>query len=76
MTDRLDTIKRLAQTDPYWKGYLDGMRVRHLTDAAADTMRRVDAVMDGAIATVAARSDFRKIEEVRESLAERTRTPR
>lgn len=68
MTDRLDTIKRLAETDPYWKGYLDGMRVRHLTDMAADTMRRADAVMHGAIATVADRSEYRTVEESRANL--------
>ena len=25
MSKRLETIKRLAETDDYWKGYLDGL---------------------------------------------------
>lgn len=29
MNTRLDTIKRLAETDSYWAAYLDGMRDAH-----------------------------------------------
>lgn len=29
MNTRLDTIKRMADTDPYWSAYLDGMNDAH-----------------------------------------------
>lgn len=29
MNARLDTIKRMADTDPYWRAYLDGMNDAH-----------------------------------------------
>ena len=29
MNTRLAIIKRLAESDPYWRGYLDGMAERH-----------------------------------------------
>ena len=29
MNARMDTIKRLAESDPYWRGYLDGLGDRH-----------------------------------------------
>lgn len=29
MNARMDTIRRLAESDPYWRGYLDGMGDRY-----------------------------------------------
>ena len=29
MTARMETIRRLAESDPYWRAYLDGMVDRH-----------------------------------------------
>ena len=29
MNARMDTIRRLAESDPYWRAYLDGMVDRH-----------------------------------------------
>ena len=29
MNARMETIRRLAESDPYWRGYLDGMADRH-----------------------------------------------
>ena len=41
MNTRLDTIKRLAESDPYWRGYLDGMNHAHENDAAAHEYARL-----------------------------------
>lgn len=37
MSTRLATIKRLAESDPYWRGYLDGLADRHAIRRAAVT---------------------------------------
>ena len=37
MSTRLSTIKRLAESDPYWRGYLDGLADRHAIRRAAAT---------------------------------------
>lgn len=29
MPTRLETIRALAHTDPYWRGYLDGLTDKH-----------------------------------------------
>lgn len=29
MSTRMDTLKSLAETDPYYRGYLDGMADKH-----------------------------------------------
>ncbi|MDN5655651.1 MAG: hypothetical protein L0G46_11290 [Kocuria sp.] len=48
MSKRIETIKRLAETDPYWKGYIDGMdRTREADHAEyAEYARLVQARLD------------------------------
>ena len=41
MNARMDTIKRLAESDPYWRGYLDGMTAAHHDDSAAHEYARL-----------------------------------
>lgn len=50
MSKRMETIKRLAETDEYWKGYLDGMRHTREADAAewGEYARLAEARLDRA----------------------------
>lgn len=50
MSKRLEAIKRLAETDDYWKGYLDGMRRTREADAAewGEYARLAEARLDRA----------------------------
>ena len=41
MSARMDTIRRLAESDPYWRGYLDGMTAAHHDDSAAHEYARL-----------------------------------
>lgn len=41
MNARMDTIKRLAESDPYWRGYLDGMTAAHHDVSAAHEYARL-----------------------------------
>ena len=41
MSTRMDTIRRLAESDPYWRGYLDGMTAAHHDDSAAHEYARL-----------------------------------
>ena len=41
MTARMDTIKRLAESDPYWRGYLDGMTAAHHDNSDAHEYARL-----------------------------------
>lgn len=41
MNARMDTIKRLAESDPYWRGYLDGMTAAHHDSSAAHEYARL-----------------------------------
>ena len=41
MNARMDTIKRLAESDPYWRGYLDGMTAAHHDNSAAHEYARL-----------------------------------
>ena len=41
MSTRMDTIKRLAESDPYWRGYLDGMTAAHHDNSAAHEYARL-----------------------------------
>lgn len=51
MTDRLDTIKHLAQTDEYWRAYLDGMfDKRGIRDEPTCTRERLHAYYDASAA--------------------------
>ena len=41
MNARLETIRRLAESDPYWRGYVDGMTAAHHDDSAAHEYARL-----------------------------------
>ena len=41
MNARMDTIRRLAESDPYWRGYLDGMTAAHHDNSAAHEYARL-----------------------------------
>jgi hypothetical protein len=41
MNARMETIRRLAESDPYWRGYLDGMTAAHHDDSAAHEYARL-----------------------------------
>ena len=41
MNARMETIKRLAESDPYWRGYLDGMTTAHHDNSAAHEYARL-----------------------------------
>ena len=41
MSTRMDTIKRLAESDPYWRGYVDGMTAAHHDSSAAHEYARL-----------------------------------
>ena len=41
MNARMETIRRLAESDPYWRGYLDGMTAAHHYDSAAHEYARL-----------------------------------
>lgn len=41
MTARMETIRRLAESDPYWRGYLDGMTAAHHDNSAAHEYARL-----------------------------------
>ena len=48
MSKRIETIKRLAETDPYWKGYIDGLNRTREADATeyAEYARLMQARLD------------------------------
>ena len=37
----METIRRLAESDPYWRGYLDGMTAAHHDNSAAHEYARL-----------------------------------
>ena len=41
MNARMETIRRLAESDPYWRGYLDGMTAAHHDNSAAHEYARL-----------------------------------
>ena len=41
MSTRMETIRRLAESDPYWRGYLDGMTAAHHDSSAAHEYARL-----------------------------------
>ena len=41
MNARMETIRRLAESDPYWRGYLDGMTAAHRDNSAAHEYARL-----------------------------------
>ena len=73
MSRRLETIKRLAETDDYWKGYLDGLNRTREADAVEwrEYARLMQARLARAVDDVADRSEFRPVDEVRARLRAR-----
>ena len=78
MNNRIDTIRRMAEHDPYWRGYLDGMRDAHAVGRADDRTaelveanRLLQARLARAVDDAARRSEFRTVDEVRARLNER-----
>ena len=73
MSKRIETIKRLAETDPYWKGYIDGLNRTREADATeyAEYARLMQARLARAVDDVADRSEFRPVDEVRARLRAR-----
>ena len=41
MSTRMETIRRLAESDPYWRGYVDGMTAAHHDSSAAHEYARL-----------------------------------
>ena len=41
MNARMETIRRLAESDPYWRGYLDGMTAAHHDNSAVHEYARL-----------------------------------
>ena len=75
MNTRLDTIKRLAETDSYWAAYLDGMRDAHAVGRADDRTaelveanRLLQARLARAVDDAAQRSEFLSVDEARARL--------
>ena len=70
MNDRLDTIKRLAQTDEYWRAYLDGM-----FDRRNIMGEPVWETYSNAVNQAADRSEYRTVQETRERLHRKPHAP-
>lgn len=77
MSKHLETIKRLAETDDYWKGYLDGLNRTREADAVEwrEYARPTRARLARAVDDVADRSEFRSVDEVRARLRARRAEP-
>lgn len=72
MNTRLDTIKRMADTDPYWAAYLDGMNdAHHVGEVAvqsadfAEHARLIEARLDRANRRASFMSDKLSMDEAR-----------
>ena len=62
MSTRMDTIRRLAESDPYWRGYLDGMTAAHHDSSAAHEYARLSqARIDRNADTTDYDSEWRKV---------------
>ena len=75
MNNRMDAIRRMAEHDPYWRGYLDGMRDAHAVGRADDRTaelveanRLLQARLARAVDDAAQRSEFRSVDESRARL--------
>ena len=62
MNARMETIRRLAESDPYWRGYLDGMTAAHHDSSAAHEYARLSqARIDRNADTTDYDSEWRKV---------------
>ena len=75
MNNRMDAIRRMAEHDPYWRAYLDGMQDAHSVGRADDRTaelveanRLLQARLARVVDDVADRSEFRPLDEVRARL--------
>ena len=74
MSARLDAIKRLAESDPYWRAYLDGMVDRHAIrrnepteDAWREYARLMQARLDRNADTTDYDADWRRASDARDA---------
>ena len=68
MNARMDTIKRLAESDPYWRGYLDGMTAAHHDSSAAHEYARLtQARLDRNADTTDYDSEWRRASDARDA---------
>lgn len=75
MNTRLDTIKRMADTDPYWRAYLDGMNDAHAvgreddrTAEHAEHARLIEARLSRANRRASFMADKLSVDEAREGV--------
>lgn len=75
MNNRIEAIRRMAEHDPYWRGYLDGMRDAHAVGRAHDRTaelveanRLLQARLARAVDDAAQRSEFHSVDESRARL--------
>ena len=68
MTARMETIRRLAEPDPYWRGYLVGMTAAHHDNSAAHEYARLSqARIDRNADTTDYASDWRRASDARDA---------
>ena len=67
MNARMDTIKRLAESDQYWRGYVDGMTAAHHDSSAAHEYARLaQARIDRNTDTTDYDAEWRKVPNARD----------
>ena len=67
MNARMETIKRLAESDQYWRGYVDGMTAAHHDNSAAHEYARLaQARIDRNTDTTDYDSEWRKVPNARD----------
>ena len=69
MSKRIETIKRLAETDPYWKGYIDGLNRTREADATeyAEYARLMQARLDRNTDTTDYDAEWRRASDARDA---------
>ena len=68
MNARMETIRRLAESDPYWRGYLDGMTAAHHDNSAAHEYARLSqARADRNTDTTDYDSEWRRASDARDA---------
>ena len=68
MNARMETIRRLAESDPYWRGYLDGMTAAHHDNSAAHEYARLSqARIDRNTDTTDYDADWRRASDARDA---------
>ena len=68
MNARMETIRRLAESDQYWRGYLDGMTAAHHDNSAAHEYARLSqARIDRNTDTTDYDADWRRASDARDA---------